>query len=223
MHSHTHSFFSMLVHGNTFHSCGTPSVPRVPLLLFQQVVDRELQASTGSSIQSMFFFFFSAKCSPFVHRSVAGLLPCSLSSMASSHLKPFVFCFNPSILSTLFFHSLSSQRQILLFFSCRSSDRFALFIGELQAQAGIVDPIDGFFFMSTHFFADGIAVSLLLLWLVRRRGLRLFLSFVNSSIQSTSSCVLCHVDPIDNSSSSSLSYKLKLASSIQSVALLSFA
>jgi len=34
MHSQVHSFFSMLVHGNTFHSCGTLSVLRVPLLLF---------------------------------------------------------------------------------------------------------------------------------------------------------------------------------------------
>jgi len=58
-----------------------------------------------------------------------------------------------------------------------------LFIGELQAQAGIVDPIDGFFFMSTHFFADGVAASLLLLWLVCRRGLRLLL--LHPSILST--------------------------------------
>jgi len=42
--------------------------------------------------------------------------------------------------------SMSSQQQLLLFFSCRPSDRFTLFISELQAQAGIVDPIDGFFF-----------------------------------------------------------------------------
>jgi len=37
MHSQVHSFCPMLVHGNTFHSCGTPSLLRVPLLLFQQV------------------------------------------------------------------------------------------------------------------------------------------------------------------------------------------
>jgi len=36
MHSQAHSFCSMLVHGNTFHS-GTPSLLRVPLLLLQQV------------------------------------------------------------------------------------------------------------------------------------------------------------------------------------------
>jgi len=30
------------------------------------------------------------------------------------------------------------------FFTCRPSDRLLLFIGELQAPAGIVDPIDGF-------------------------------------------------------------------------------
>jgi len=42
---------------------------------------------------------------------------------------------------------MSSQRQLLLFFSCQPSDRFALFISELQAQAGIVNPIDGFFFL----------------------------------------------------------------------------
>jgi len=38
VHSQVHSFCSMLVHGNTFHSCGTPSVPRVSLLLFEQFV-----------------------------------------------------------------------------------------------------------------------------------------------------------------------------------------
>jgi len=178
MHSHAHSFFSMLVHGNTFHSCGAPSLLTVSPFLFQQVVHQELQASTALSIQSTFIFFFSVDCSSLVHRSVAGLSPCSLSSMASSQLKPFVFCFNPSVLLTLFFHSLSSQRQILLCFSCRPSDRFALFIGELQVQAGIVDPVDGFFFMSKHFFTDGVAVSLLLLWLVCRQGLRLLLLFI---------------------------------------------
>jgi len=37
MHSQMHSFCSMFVHGNTLHSLGTPSLLRVPLLLFQQV------------------------------------------------------------------------------------------------------------------------------------------------------------------------------------------
>jgi len=73
-----------------------------------------------------------------------------------------------------------------------------LFIGELQAPAGIVDPIDGFFFMLTHFFTDCVAVSLLLLWLVHRRG---FVSF--------------NVVPATASSSRRAS-KLKPSSSIQS-------
>ena len=37
MHSQVHSFCSMLVHGNTPHGRGTPSLLRVPHLLFRQV------------------------------------------------------------------------------------------------------------------------------------------------------------------------------------------
>jgi len=81
--------------------------------------------------------------------------------MASSQLKPFVFCFNPSILSTLFFHSLThffADGVAVFFFSCRPSDRFASFIGELQAQAGIIDPIDGSSFICCRPATDSFVV-----------------------------------------------------------------
>jgi len=90
-----------------------------------------------------------------------------------------------------------------LFFSCRPSDRFALFIGELQAQAGIVDPIDGFFFLYSLLSQR----QNLLFSCVCRPSNRSFI--VNSSILSTFFLLIGIgelqapagiVDPIDGSS-----------------------
>jgi len=47
MHSQAHSFCSMSVHWNNFHSCGTPSILRVPLLLFQQIGDNTHRPTHG--------------------------------------------------------------------------------------------------------------------------------------------------------------------------------
>ena len=95
---------------------------------------------------------------PFVHRSVAGLLPCSLSLTASSQLKPFVFCVavcSPvgrrtviHLLLSLQMPGTHSTGQLLLWLVYGRGLRLLL-IHSL-----------------THFFTDGVAVLFCCLILV---------------------------------------------------------
>jgi len=127
------------------------------------------------------------------HQSVAGLLSCSLSLTASSQLKPFVFCIadcSPVGRRTVVF--LLCRR----LFTGRSPDCCLSFVISSNAWGTLNGPVvvvaclqtrhssSSLVHSLTHFFIDGVAVSLLF---VNRHSLQ----------PCRSSSLATRIDPVD--------------------------